>query len=132
MNTFVVEPIVEFGILRVYKLIRDGKCMVDEFKDEVFKDDNIKDEWGELISNLKDVAGNRLLPKTRFRKLKLSKKLQYKGFEVKSSNLRLYLFKENITGIITVCGGKKKTQNKDIERLEKIIKEYTAFKQAQK
>ncbi|MBI2968418.1 MAG: hypothetical protein HYY40_11495 [Bacteroidetes bacterium] len=132
MVTFAVQPLPEFETRqRVNKLIRDGKCMVDEFKDEVLQDNNIRDEWGELIAVVKDIANDKMLPKTRYRKLKLSKKLPYSGFEAKSHNLRLYLFREHLTGQILVCGGKKKTQEKDIARLEKIIKEYSAFRHQQ-
>jgi len=35
---------------------------------------------------------------------------------------------EHKTDKILVCGGRKKTQIKDVERLKRIIKEYSHFK----
>jgi uncharacterized phage-like protein YoqJ len=44
-------------------------------------------------------------------------------YEVKTRDLRIYLFR-NSDGAIVVYGGKKSTQNKDITRFKNLVKEY--------
>lgn len=112
----------------VWKLLRNGRCYVDEFLEEVKKDKNVRQEWLEMIATIYDAASGKLLPKKRFRKLSLAKSFAFQAYEVKSFSLRLYMITEYKTGKILVCGGRKKTQLKDIERLIRIIKEYTHFK----
>lgn len=129
MITFAVENIPEFVTRqKVNKLIRNGKCLVDDFKDEISKDANISPELDELVATIEDVANGKMVPKNQYRKLNLSTKLKYTAFEVKSKHLRLYLINEKETGQIHILGGKKGEQDEDIERVVRIIKEYTEFK----
>lgn len=128
MINFEVIHIKEFETKqKVNKLIRNGKCFVDEFWDEIKRDKNIGPELDELIATLEDVANCKMLPKNQYRKISLSRKLKYSTYEVKSKHLRLYLFHESKTGQILLLGGKKVEQEKDIKKVEKIVKEYTAF-----
>ena len=80
---------------------------------------------------MEDTANGKMVPKNQYRKLRLSSKIKYSAFEVKSKYLRLYLFHDE-NGKIIVIGGKKVDQERDIERLEKIIREYTEYKRIQK
>jgi hypothetical protein len=112
----------------VWKLMRNGRCFVDEFVEEVKKDKNLRPEWLEMIATIHDAASGRLLPQKRYRKLILSKSFVFQAYEVKTYSLRLYLITESNVGKILVCGGRKKNQIKDIERLKRMIKEYTHFK----
>ncbi len=47
-----------------------------------------------------------------------------KVYEAKSGGIRIYLFHEEKTGRVIVIGGDKDSQNEDVKRVEKIIKEY--------
>ena len=112
----------------VWKLLRNGRCFVDEFLEEVKKDKNVRQEWLEMMATIHDAASGKLLPQKRFKKLTLAKSFTFHAYEVKSFSLRLYMITEHKTGKILVCGGRKKTQIKDVERLKRIIKEYSHFK----
>jgi|GEM_PF-1968281 len=112
----------------VWKLLRNGRCFVDEFVEEVKRDKNLRQEWLEIIATIHDAASGKLLPQKRYRKLTLAKSFVFQAFEAKSFSLRLYLITEHNIGKILVCGGRKKNQIKDIERLKRITKEYSHFK----
>jgi hypothetical protein len=130
MTTFSVVRVTEItGTAQaVYKLVRDDKCLLDKFLEKINKDSNLAPELGDLTAIVKDMANLQSLPKSQCRKLRLSAKLRYAGYEVKSENLRLYLFHEKGTGQIIAFGGKKTDQREDLERFEKIIKQYAEFK----
>ncbi len=133
MATFVVEHIPEFDTLqKVGKLLRNGKCLYNEFVAEIQKDKNLENELDELFVHIEDVANNQRVPHTKYRKLHVSSKLTFTPYEAKSSNLRVYLFHDSESGQIIVCGGKKTEQDEDIEKVERIIKEYSAWKLGQK
>jgi hypothetical protein len=112
----------------LWKLLRNGRCFVDEFVEEVKKDKNLKQEWLEILATIHDAASGKLLPQKRFKKLSLAKSFEFQAYEAKSFSLRLYIITEHKIGKILICGGRKKTQIKDIERLKRIIKEYSHFK----
>jgi hypothetical protein len=115
---------------RVGKLFREGKCLLTEFIDEIKKDKNLEPELGDLFAILKYVAdGEKPLPPiSKYRKLNLGGKSPYTGYEAKSASLRIYLFHDPDTGLVLVIGGKKVDQDKGIERLKKIIREYQEYK----
>jgi len=110
----------------VYKLVRNGKCLLDEFVNDIKKDKNLEPELGDLFANIEDVANGELLPSNRYKILKLGK-LPFTAFEAKTKNLRLYLFHERNTGIVLIIGGKKTEQDEDLDRIKRIIKEYSNF-----
>ena len=61
MPTFAVEHIPEFVTRqRVNKLIRNGKCMIDDFEAEIKQDENIAPELDELVATIEDVANQYL------------------------------------------------------------------------
>jgi len=72
---------------------------------------------------MQQVSELQLLPKNKFRELKGSKD-NIKEYEIKTRNLRVYLFHEEHTGRIIVCGGKKTSQEKDIKHFRNIKKQY--------
>lgn len=113
---------------KVYRLSRDGRCYYDEFIEEIKKDKNLEPELGDLIPTIKYVADFQkpILPKQRYRKLKLGKNARYSVFEAKSNHLRLYVFVED-SGLIIILGGKKTEQDADIKKIEKLLKEYCKF-----
>lgn len=130
MPIFVIANLPEFTTRqKVNKLFRNGKCLIDEFKTEIETDNNIAPELDELFATIEDVANGKRVPPNQYKRVHLSSKLKYSPYEVKSKHLRLYLIHEKETGQILILGGKKGDQDEDINRLEKIIKEYTLFKQ---
>jgi hypothetical protein len=50
------------------------------------------------------------------------------AFELKSKHLRLYLLREDFTGIILTFGGRKTTQKSDLQLLQKTLLEYCQFR----
>jgi hypothetical protein len=131
MIIFEVEDLGFNTRQRINKLKRNRKSLIDEFLEEIKKDKNLEPELGELYATLEDTANGKMVPKNQFRKLRLSSKIKYSAFEAKSKHLRLYLFHDE-NGKIIVIGGKKVEQERDIEKLEKIIREYTEYKRIQK
>ncbi len=131
MATFDVKRIPEFETIQhVSKLFRDGKCLLDEFITNIESDKNFAPELGDLFAIIEDIADCKIHPK--YKKLHLSDKLKFTGYEAKSKHLRLYLFHEKGTGQILAFGGKKGDQDEDIKRFEKLIKEYTLYKNQEK
>ena len=127
MINFTVARISQFdsALQRVYKLIRDGKCLLDPFIEE-HEDSNLEGELTVIYQIIEDVANCKVHP--RCRKLRLGKS-RIQGYEAKSKHLRTYFFHEKGTGQIIVIGGTKKNQVQDIDRFKKIIKEYQRFKE---
>ena len=118
MSTFEVHLIQEFETYqKVSKLVRNGKTLLDQFQADVQRDKNIAGEYDELIATLKDVANNKDVPESRYKKLRMSGKLKYPCFEAKTRELRLYIFREHNTGQIIVFGG-----NSSLPPSRKIIK----------
>lgn len=134
MPEFIVKRIDGFYTTQgVFKLVRNGKCQFDQFLNDINSDNNLRPELGDIYAVIEDVANcNGLLPQSKYRKLHLSQKVAFTGYEVKSKHLRVYLFHDKGTGQIIVLGGKKVNQDKDIERFEKTIREYTGYKNSTK
>lgn len=128
MIIFTKEKILAFRTRQdVYKLVRNGKCLLDEFVKDIKEDKNLEPELSDLFANIEDVANGELLPYNRYKILKLGK-LPFTAYEAKTKSLRLYLFHERNTGVILIIGGKKTEQDEDLERIKRIIKEYSSFK----
>ena len=91
MLIFSFENIPEFDTRQpVHKLVKNGRCLIDEFWLEVRKDQNLVREGRVIWKILEDVANGERLPKTRYRKLKL----RHNVCEAKSKQLRVYLLQE--------------------------------------
>ncbi len=133
MPTFGVRQLEIYKTsVRVFKLIREQHCFYDDFVEEIALDKNLERELYDLDAIIEDAANGKLLPAGRYRKLRLSAKIKYSAYEAKSKHLRLYLIHEYETGKILILGGKKTTQDKDLDRLERLLKEYHEFTQQQK
>ncbi len=126
MYIFEVVRIIEFDELfvkqPVSKLKRDGKCLFDDFVETIKKDKNLEPELDDLTALIEGAANNKEHPK--FKKLKTKKIQGYPIFEAKSNSLRLYVTREQNTGIIIILGGSKKNQDKDIAKTETIVSQY--------
>jgi putative component of toxin-antitoxin plasmid stabilization module len=124
MVRFELKEIEEVnGKIKFFKLIVDGNCEFDDFCKEIEKDGNLKRQLIQVQARMEDVADMKRLPKNKFRDI-TPKKESIKEYEIKTKNLRIYLFHEEFTGKIIVLAGKKSTQKKDIRRFRKIKKRY--------
>jgi hypothetical protein len=129
MSIFTTQEIKDYsGKQKVYKLSRDGKCFLDQFTEEIKKDNNLKPELGNLVAIVKEVAKdpNLNLPKSKYRKENIGKKMPFTVYAAKSKHLRLYMFTDP-SGMVIVLGGKKTDQPSDLKRIETIVKEYSEY-----
>ena len=79
MTIFTLEKVEAFETSStVWKLLRNGRCFVDEFLEEVKKDKNVRQEWLEMMATIHDAASGKLLPQKRFKKLTLENHLHFK------------------------------------------------------
>lgn len=116
-----VEEVV--GQIKIFKLIVDNHCPYEDFESQIIYEATYSSELITIQTRLLDIANGRLLPKEKFRNI-TPRKEHVKEYEIKTRHLRVYLFHEDITGRILVCGGKKVNQDKDIAYLRRIKKEY--------
>lgn len=124
MHNFALKEIEEIkGKLRIYKLLVDGECEYDEFEKEIEEEGNLKSELKTIIVRLHEIADCKSLPVNKFRDI-TPQKVNNKEYEIKTHNLRVYLFHDKYTGRVIVCGGKKGTQKADIKHFRTIKNEY--------
>ena len=129
MTIFEIEYVTEFGgIIPVGKLIRNKKNLMAKLEDSIQKDSLVKREWPALMASLHDMSNRLSLPESRCRKLRLRTCPGLSVFELKSRHLRLYVMREDFTGIIMTLGGRKTEQKSDIQSLQKIILEYCQYR----
>jgi putative component of toxin-antitoxin plasmid stabilization module len=124
MNKFAITLIDEIvGLLRIFKLLVNNRCEYDEFEKLIKTEGTWSSELVTIQTRLQDVADGKLLPEAKFRNITPKKEL-IKEYEIKTRHLRVYMFHEEKTGRVIVCGGKKLTQKKDIFHFRRIKKEY--------
>lgn len=115
MAKFALKKIEEIvGRVSFFKLEVDGKCPFDEFWHEIEKDGNLVKELNTIQTRMELIANLVHLPGDKFHKLTGAND-GLTEYEIKTKNLRVYLFQEEGTGKIIVCGGKKKNQISDID-----------------
>jgi putative component of toxin-antitoxin plasmid stabilization module len=124
MNKFAITLIDEIvGLLRIFKLLVNNRCEYDEFEKLIKTEGTWSSELVTIQTRLQDVADGKLLPEAKFRNITPKKEL-IKEYEIKTRHLRVYMFHEEKTGRVIVCGGNKLTQKKDIFHFRRIKKEY--------
>jgi hypothetical protein len=129
MTIFEIEYLHDLdGIIPVGKLIRNNKCLMDKLERSIQMDSLLAREWPALMASLSDMSNRLSLPKSRCRKLHLRTCPGLSAFELKSKHLRLYLLREDFTGIILTFGGRKTTQKSDLQLLQKTLLEYCQFR----
>ena len=111
------------GKLKIFKLLVNNNCEFDEFERKIANEVSYASELVTIQARLQEIADGKLLPKEKFRDITPKKEL-VKEYEIKTRHLRVYLFHQERTGRIIVCGGKKVTQNKDINHFRRIKNEY--------
>lgn len=107
----------------VYELCKNGYSIFRKFFEEVENDGNLMSNLAAAIRIIEDTANLKMRPKNQFRQI-LGLSLNCKLYEAKSGSIRIYLFHEEKTGRVIVTGGNKDNQEKDIKRIEKIIRDY--------
>lgn len=123
MSKFVLKEYNNVtGKIKFFKLIEDKVCYWDDFCREIQKDSNLEDQLIAIISRMNDVANLRILPKNKFRDITPGKE-KIKEYEIKTSDLRVYLIKDEV-GNIVLIGGKKNSQPEDIKRFRSLKKTY--------
>jgi hypothetical protein len=128
MHIFALERIPEIdGEILFYKLKVNNRVPFDEFEQTITHDKTYLKELRIIQARMQEISEGNLLPETKFRKL-ISFMGKCKGNEIKTRNLRVYLFHEERTGKIVVCGGKKKDQGKSLGQFRIIMRFYIQHK----
>ncbi len=124
MSRFALKHFNEIvGRFKIFKLFVNHRCEYDEFERQIETEGSYSSELVTIQTRLQEIADGKLLPKEKFRNITPKKEL-VKEYEIKTRHLRVYLFHEENTGKVVVCGGKKTTQQKDINHFRRIKKEY--------
>jgi putative component of toxin-antitoxin plasmid stabilization module len=124
MNKFALIYIDEIaGRIKIFKLLVNNRCEFDEFEKQIETEGSYSSELVTIQTRLHEIADGKLLPKEKFRNITPKKEL-VKEYEIKTRHLRVYLVNEEKTGRVIVCGGKKTTQQKDLNHFRRIKKEY--------
>ena len=110
------------GKQKFYKLIEDDFCPFDAFQTEI-KNSNYLSELLTIYAYMEMISNLKTLPNTKFRDITPNKSTA-KEYEIKSKHLRVYLFHEENTGKIIVCGGHKTSQKSDIKYFRNLKKAY--------
>jgi putative component of toxin-antitoxin plasmid stabilization module len=123
MSKFVLKAYNNVtGKVRFFKLIEDTVCYWDNFCREIQEESNFEDQLDAIIARMNDVANLRMLPKQKFRDITPAKE-KIKEYEIKTSDLRVYLIKDD-NGNIVLIGGKKNSQPEDIKKFRALKKSY--------
>lgn len=127
MTNFTVKIIENLcGKQAFYKLVNGTKCEFDEFWNKYSKDKLMSKQLAQIQARLRYIADLKYdhLDRTKYRELTGRKSNDpLKDYEIKTKNLRLYFFKDEI-GQIIVFGGTKDSQDEDIKRMRAIKVEY--------
>lgn len=122
MPTFAVEDRPEIsGKVIIKDLVIDGINHRDQFF--TTHRDQYRKDLISIQSTLESVGQLKMLPAKKWKQLNNGKKSDIKYYEAKSGDLRLYAFKLK-PNILLVFGGKKGNQQKDINYLFSIAKQY--------
>lgn len=123
MNRFALEEFrIIRGNVRFYKLKVNGICPIDEFWSEIERQGNLRKQLNNAIAIMERYALGLPTSPDKFKSITESGD-PVNEYEVKTKDLRIYLFR-NSDGAIVVSGGKKSTQRKDINRFKNLTKEF--------
>lgn len=123
MPVYSLKKIDEIGGKIVfYKLVKDDICLFDDFENQIESEGTYKAELNTIQARLIQIANLKTLPKTKYKDITPDKE-SVKEYEIKTENLRVYLFRDP-RGHIVVLGGKKSKQKKDIKKFRNMKKEY--------
>lgn len=122
--SLILSPNTSKTKISICELCKDGKSLFQVFVDEIEEGSNFCNDLAGAIRNLELAADLVRLPKGKFRIIVGITSLSCKLYEAKCGSVRIYHFEEKSTGRIIVIGGFKTQQDKDINRVIKIIKQY--------
>lgn len=108
-----------------YKLTIDGDCPLDDFLQEVEADPDCSAAFKRIIAMMDVFSKHIKLPKTKFRQIKGVNRSDL--FEFKYKNLRVYVVLCT-PDVFVVCGGLKRNQEKDIQRLKRQLRDFDVSK----
>lgn len=124
MSIFALEEISEVtGKIKFFKLLNDKVCEFDGFWNEIINEGNLISELNTIQTRMQLVSDMKSMPKEKFKDITPNGD-SIKEYEIKTPNLRVYLFHEHLKGRIVVCGGKKGSQSSDIKHFRNIKKQY--------
>ena len=130
MIKFAEELIeVKNAVDHYYKLIVNGKCLIDEFWAETKKSGNLEIDLDRTQKIIEDLSQGKEVPAGTIKELKgRPKNDKIKDYEIRGKRIRLY-FVKNIKGKILIIGGvkDKKKQIEQIKRMRGIKKRYFEF-----
>lgn len=109
--------------ISVFDLYEDDVCLFEQFYNQIQREGNLAGYLNSAISIVEAAANSLRLPQSKFKEIK-AKGLPCKMYEAKKDDIRIYLFHEEHTGRIIVSGGKKSTQQQDINKIVNCIKAY--------
>ncbi len=110
-----------------FKLKVNGKCLFDEFWREITESGNYLSELDRVQAIIERKAQGEPVSPNQFKELKGRKKNDpYKDYEIRTENLRVYVFKHDKTGQVIVLGAikKPKDQDRDIEYMRRLKRQY--------
>lgn len=124
MYNFALKEIKEIkGRLKIFKLFIDGDCFYDQFEEEIESEGNLISELRTIETRLHAIADCTSLPSTKYKDITPNND-RNKEYEIKTPNLRVYLFHDKENGRVIVSGGKKTSQKSDIKRFRNIKRDY--------
>lgn len=124
MPTFVLHRIWELeGTHAIFKLEKDGHIYFDAFEKKIKKDRSVSGQLNSIQAILYRIINNFPIPETKFKRLKGSVGSSDE-YEIKTKDLRVYIFRENQTGNIIIWGGRKSAQAEDIHQFRRIKQLY--------
>ncbi|MEQ8425498.1 MAG: hypothetical protein RIA63_12360 [Cyclobacteriaceae bacterium] len=123
MSRFVLEDFeIIKGNIKFFKLRVNQVCPIDEFWTEIENQGNLSKQLNQAIAIMERFSQNMPTSPKKFKNIS-RKKDPVSLYEVKTKDLRIYLFR-NSSGAVTVFGGKKSTQKKDIKYFRSLTTEF--------
>lgn len=103
------------------KLYIDGRCQFDEFLEHIARNKNDMKLYRYIISYMDSLTDQIRFPASKFNHIEAKERSDI--FEFKKDRLRVYVIKQK-PDVFIVIGGYKGRQEKDINRLKNLIKEF--------
>ncbi len=125
MSKFDVEKLKVTGETPFYKLIKNDKCLFDDYIDGLKRSGNRKSEIGSIFVIINNVSKYKINECEAPAKLFASLKGYYKiiDFEIRKNGIRVYV-SLYLDGYLLFFGGEKQDQKRDIASMRALKKEF--------
>lgn len=124
MSKFALRKREEInGKTSCYSLEVKGKCQLDDFWERIQKEGQYETELDTLQTLLILVSNSAHLPGSKYHPLDTDQ--PYRGWEIKTKNLRLYLIQLKPLGKVILLGGKKNNQKQHLRQYKSLKIELT-------